>query len=163
MPNGKEDGDLWNRPPLTSFRTIADRQLSDSGSAATSSALRLCERVCYERMLSSCDLTTTTPARKAFVRQAAPRVNWRDKLKEQIENAEKKRMKHSSELRRFLPSVDGLVLPKLTGPTLEEIETALRPTPAHEALAKGFGMTIIRSDMSTLAEYQWLNDKVVNF
>ncbi|KAM7283430.1 sentrin-specific protease 1-like [Ixodes scapularis] len=75
----------------------------------------------------------------------------------------KKRMKHSSKLRRFLPSVDGLVLPKLTGPMLEEIETALRPTPAHEALAKGYGLTISRSDMSTLAEYQWLNDEVVNF
>ncbi|KAM7284345.1 sentrin-specific protease 1 [Ixodes scapularis] len=103
------------------------------------------------------------PARKAFVRKAAPLVNWRDKLKAQIENAEKKQMKHSSELRRFLPSVDGLVLPKLTGPMLEEIETALRPTPAHEALAKGFGLSINRSDMSTLAEYQWLNDKVINF
>ncbi|XP_040063667.1 sentrin-specific protease 1-like [Ixodes scapularis] len=30
MAKGKEDDDLWNRPPLTPFRTIADRQLGDT-------------------------------------------------------------------------------------------------------------------------------------
>ncbi|CAN7993025.1 unnamed protein product [Ixodes hexagonus] len=156
MANGKEDDALWDRYPLTRSKAITERQTGVSKPASTSSSFRL-----YERMLNSCDATL---ARKAFSKQSAQHTSWRDKLKAQIENAEKKRVQHSLELRRFLPSVaDGVVLPKLTAPMLEEIESALRPTPAHEALAKGFGLTINRSDMSTLAEFQWLNDEVVNF
>lgn len=154
------DGEDYTRcdpSPITPFGAPWIRKMVHSSPATTSNVFRPGERLCYERMLERCSATD----RKASFQRGAEHIDWLDELKAQLGAAEEIRVKHMRGLRRF--SAESPVLAKLTGPMLEEIELALRPTPAHEALVKGFGLTINRSDMGTLADNQWLNDEVVNF
>ena len=40
------------------------------------------------------------------------------------------------------------------------IDAALIPRPSNEVIAEGFGLSINRRDMHTLADLNWLNDEV---
>lgn len=54
-------------------------------------------------------------------------------------------------------------LPKLTNDMVQEIRSALVPSPPNEILAEGFGLRITRKDLHTLSGLNWLNDEVINF
>lgn len=46
---------------------------------------------------------------------------------------------------------------------IEMVNFALLPGRSTDVLVTGFGLCIIRSDILTLSELNWLNDQIINF
>lgn len=91
-------------------------------------------------------------------------TDWFSELEKRLEKVGKKCVpKEKPITEESDDDSEGLDLPELTTPMLDEVTSVLEPEPASEVLVSGFRLNITRSDIGTLKDGNWLNDEVINF